>query len=167
MTATRPVPAPNIAAVASRILPAGTLQASPGLTPPGQADDDHARLDLPAVITAARDARHFTNARMQAWQFPPATIQAAQTIVTELVTNAYQAASSAADPISLSLRRLPGQAVIEVSDNAPGLPAISGADDDAENGRGLLMIETMSDEWGCHPRRSGGKVVYAIVRIPP
>jgi hypothetical protein len=44
---------------------------------------------------------------------------------------------------------------------------MSDAADDAESGRGLLMIETMSDEWGCHPRRSGGKVVYAIMRIPP
>lgn len=53
MTAARPVPAPNIAAVASRILPAGAPSASPGLTPSGQEDNDHTRLNLPAVITAA------------------------------------------------------------------------------------------------------------------
>jgi anti-sigma regulatory factor (Ser/Thr protein kinase) len=64
------------------------------------------------VITAARDARHFTTARMKTWELPPGIIQAAQTIVTELVTNAYRAANSGTDPISVILRRQPGQVMI-------------------------------------------------------
>jgi anti-sigma regulatory factor (Ser/Thr protein kinase) len=166
MTAARPVPAPDIHAVAGRILPAGTPAASPGLTPARHEDSEHARLDLLAVITAARDARHFTTARMKQWEVPAGTIQAAQTIVSELVTNSYQAANSGTEQISVTLSRLPGQIVIEVSDNDSRLPAMSDPADDAESGRGLHMIAALSDEWGCHPRHSGGKVVYAIMRIP-
>lgn len=163
-------------AVTSHIPPSGTSQAGPGLTPPSQADgqadeqaDDQAHVDLPAVVTASRDARHFTTARMKTWGLPPHAILHAKTIVAELVTNAYQATRSAgtAGCISLTLRRLPGQIVIEVSDNAPGLPVKSDATNDTENGRGLHMVEAMSQEWGCKPRRCGGKVVYAIVRVPP
>lgn len=167
-----PLPAPDAETVTSRILPAGATSAGPGLTPPGQTDeqaDGPAHLDLSAVVTAPCDARHFTMARMKEWGLPPDAILQAKTVVTELVTNAYQAAHSAgaAGCISLTLRRRPGQVVIEVSDNAPGLPVKSYATDDAENGRGLHMIEAMSQEWGCQPRSDGGKVVYAIMRIPP
>jgi hypothetical protein len=56
--------------------------------------------------------------------------------------------------------------VIEVSDNGPGLPVKSYATDNAENGRGLLMVEAMSQEWGCRPGHCGGKVVYAIMQVP-
>jgi hypothetical protein len=56
--------------------------------------------------------------------------------------------------------------MIEVSDNAPGLPARSDATNDAERGRGLHMVDAMSDEWGCQPKLSGGKVIYAILRVP-
>ena len=165
-------PAPDTETMTNRILPTGTTPMSPGLTPPCQTDeqaDDQAHLDLSAVVTAPCDARHFTMARMKAWGLPPDAILQAKTVVTELVTNAYQAAHSAgaAGCISLTLRRLPGQVVIEVSDNAPGLPVKSYATDDAESGRGLHMIEAMSQEWGCHPKPCGGKVVYAIMQVPP
>ena len=36
---------------------------------------------------------------------------------------------------------------------------------DAEAGRGLLLVETLSAQWGCYaPDRQAGKVVWALVQ---
>jgi hypothetical protein len=38
------------------------------------------------------------------------------------------------------------------------------ADDDAENGRGLLLVQAVSVRWGWHfPPDIGGKVVWAQI----
>ncbi|MGI5352696.1 ATP-binding protein [Streptomyces sp. CA-250714] len=49
---------------------------------------------------------------------------------------------------------------IEVHDSGEGTPRMSCADDDAECGRGLLLIEMLADKWGVG-ERSPGKVVWA------
>lgn len=98
--------------------------------------------------------------------------------MSELVTNSWQAAKRSAeqhglscpdarDRIGLTLRLLPGQAIIEVADHDPGLPVMPGpADTESESGRGLILIEAMSKEWGVRSLQSGGKVVYAIIDAP-
>ena len=38
------------------------------------------------------------------------------------------------------------------------------ADPGADHGRGLLLVDTLSEEWGVHtPARSSGKVVWAVM----
>jgi hypothetical protein len=35
--------------------------------------------------------------------------------------------------------------------------------DDAENGRGLLLVDILSARWGHFLHHSGGKVVFALI----
>lgn len=132
-------------------------------------------LELEPLITAPSCARNHVRATLEDWQMPPETIRTAQTLASELITNSYQAAKRSAERrglpspdmserIGLTLwQSLAGQVVIEVADRDPGLPVTPGASLESESGRGLLLVEALSKEWGYFPLTSGGKVVYAVI----
>ena len=97
-------------------------------------------------------------------------------LVSELVTNAVRFSgnpartlrySERADAslISLSLRHFPEGLLIEVwdSDNSP--PVLCGADPDAENGRGLMLVDALTKEWSYFYPPGGGKVIYCFLEI--
>jgi len=56
------------------------------------------------------------------------------------------------------------QVVIFVWDASPLPPVPAEVGDDAENGRGLLIVQAVSAQWGWEfPPELGGKVVWAQV----
>jgi hypothetical protein len=56
------------------------------------------------------------------------------------------------------------QVVIFAWDASPLPPAREEPGGDAENGRGLLLVEAVSERWG-HFRYQGGKVVWAALSV--
>jgi two-component sensor histidine kinase len=116
-------------------------------------------LELVTLPSAPFWARRQTEAALHAWQLDPDTIQTAELLVSELITNAIQTGSPDRRPsagtgqierIALTLRLMPGRLVIEVFDNDPNPPVLTLAADDAESGRGLMLVQALSKEWG-HP----------------
>lgn len=73
--------------------------------------------------------------------------------------------ATAQDPaIRLWLASDGAQVVIFVWDTSPLPPVLAAADGDAENGRGLLIVQAVSAQWGWEfPPGLGGKVVWARV----
>jgi len=73
-------------------------------------------------------------------------------IVSELATNAVQAARKLGyrSTIGLSLRLFPGALLIEVVDSSPEIPVlVETADVLSENGRGLYLVDALTDgRWG-------------------
>lgn len=150
------------------------------LTPGGGLSDGEriSCLSLPARLTSPRWARRQVAAALSAWNVQPDDVQTAEALVSELVTNSCQAARRAAERqglsgpdarerIGLTLRLRHGQAVIEVADHDPSLPVMPVTDDaESESGRGLVLIEALSKEWGYKSLSSGGKVVYAVIDAP-
>jgi len=53
-----------------------------------------------------------------------------------------------------------------VHDTSRSLPAVAEVPADAETGRGLLLVETLSDEWGFY-RTPAGKAVYFTLAFEP
>jgi len=101
----------------------------------------------------------------------------AELLVSELVTNAVRFAGSAvpaqqysdrvqARLISLSLRHFGEGLLIEVFDTDANPPVLTDAADDAENGRGLVLVDALSKEWSYFFPPCGGKVVYCVIEIP-
>lgn len=94
----------------------------------------------------------------------PATL-----LVSELVTNAFEAMQTEPFPgiacIELSLRLFEAKLLIEVIDSSPKIPVpdLTG-NTGAENGRGLAVVEHLSQEWG-YFFRTGRKVVYCILPL--
>ncbi len=70
-------------------------------------------------------------------------------LVSELVTNAVTASRSLgqAFPVRLWLRSDTERVLILVWDASPHMPTCLDTADDAENGRGLLLVEALSDRW--------------------
>ena len=131
-------------------------------------------LELVTLPSAPFWARRHARASLRSWRLWPETIETAELLVSELVTNAVKfTGSEPAQPghaelesvqrISLILRYLAGQLIIEVSDPDPRPPVVADAGDDAESGRGLMLVQALSKEWSYYLPPSGGKVVYAVL----
>ena len=122
------------------------------------------------VTRSIATARAFTLRTMQKWGAESRCDDAAA-VVTELLTNALRhalaqrpAASGVTPswPIRLGLAD-PGPYVIcAVADPSAELPAPRRPDWQDEAGRGLLVVGSLSDQWGCCTAPGGqGKVVWA------
>jgi hypothetical protein len=97
-------------------------------------------------------------------------------LVSETVTNAQRACAAftgsryrgrwtpGTPPVRLWLNANEEHVLIQVWDGDRRLPEPQSIDLDAENGRGLLLVETLSAEWGAHLLEgSSGKVVWAAI----
>lgn len=120
-----------------------------------------APLWLGAYDSSPRTARASARAWLSQWGRSDLADDT-ETVVAELVANAVRASERAGTPVALRLIMAPGSVVVEVFDNAPGMPALREADHVAESGRGLHLVAAISARWGWSPARSG-KVVWAVL----
>jgi anti-sigma regulatory factor (Ser/Thr protein kinase) len=119
---------------------------------------------LPGAVPCAR-----LHARQMLWEWGLTPLSAdTELLVSELVTNAV-AASRSADPISpILLWLLADQTrvlilVWDASSQPPVPTENSEVNEDAESGRGLLLVQAMSREWDWYlSSGKGGKVVWAL-----
>ncbi len=117
---------------------------------------------------AGRAARRLTRNTLRDWGLC-SLAEDAETIVGEFVANAVTHAAVVPDrkqgPENLGLRllRRTGEvicAVLDPSDTAPVLKAPGTVE---EAGRGLQMVDALSDVWGWSPVAGRGKAVWAIL----
>lgn len=134
----------------------------------------HSFLELGALDGAVPSAR--LHARHVLWEWGLAALaDNTELVVSELVTNGVQASRATTHAaIRLWLASDGTRVVVLVWDASPQPPMQMDADCDVENGRGLLLVEAVSEQWGWFPgdraSASGvghrGKVVWAVVRLP-
>jgi anti-sigma regulatory factor (Ser/Thr protein kinase) len=89
-------------------------------------------------------------------------------LVTELVGNSVRHASECATgEIELSVRVTPGRIRVEVADGGPGFhPAPRHPNSDDPSGRGLLLVEALSDRWGGTQEDEQMRVWFELVGSP-
>jgi len=116
---------------------------------------------LPGAVPCARLHAHNVLAEWRLTAFSEST----GLLVSELVTNAIQI-SRLADPdapVRLWLVSDRAQVVIFVWDASPLPPLPGEVGENAESGRGLLIVQAVSARWGWDfPPGMGGKVVWAV-----
>lgn len=79
--------------------------------------------------------------------------------MTELVANVVRHVPDRRCTV-LVLRQTEGVRV-EVTDRSPQLPAVPlDLSPEAEGGRGLLLVDAVTDKWGVEPRGATGKTVW-------
>lgn len=123
-------------------------------------------LELGALVNAVPCAR--LHARHVLWEWGLGGCDSAELLVSELVTNAVKAsrAMTQASPVRLWLVSDSAQILILVWDSSPAPPVRMNTSDEAENGRGLMLVEAVSEQWGWyHHMNNGGKFVWAIARV--
>ncbi|RAJ35347.1 histidine kinase-like protein [Kitasatospora sp. SolWspMP-SS2h] len=88
-------------------------------------------------------------------------------VTSELLGNAVRHATGPAVTVGVHADPLHHRAVIEVYDSSPALPgpAAGRPADDAESGRGLLLIAELALAHGV-VRKRGGKWVWAEIALP-
>jgi anti-sigma regulatory factor (Ser/Thr protein kinase) len=93
--------------------------------------------------------------------------ESTELVVSELVTNAVRAAQAVAQASSVRLWLLSdrAQVLILVWDASARLPVRVDASATAESGRGLMLVEAISERWGWYAMQApdGGKVVWALL----
>jgi anti-sigma regulatory factor (Ser/Thr protein kinase) len=82
-------------------------------------------------------------------------------VVSELVTNALRCTFGRTH---VALCHLGGGTLVEVFDESPLRPSVLDAPPDATSGRGIAIVEAVSDRWGVRPDGLElGKVVWAVI----
>jgi hypothetical protein len=87
---------------------------------------------------------------------PPATVDLARLLVSEVVTNAVLHART---ETTLTLDWNESTVKIQVADTNPVLPVVRSHGAEAGTGRGLHVLDRLASNWGTEPLR-GGKVVW-------
>jgi len=120
------------------------------------------RVRLATGPAAAAEARRRVRDAIRSWQVP-VDLDAALLLTSELVTNAVRheagQRTQRAQAVVLAIACSRGRLRVDVHDTSRSLPAVAEVPADAETGRGLLLVETLSDEWGFY-RTPAGKAVY-------
>ncbi|WP_329273082.1 ATP-binding protein [Streptomyces sp. NBC_01451] len=110
---------------------------------------------------AARQARRDIAQVLESWGLFH-LIEVAEQIVTELFANALEHTDAAT--IGTSITQTGEETVrIVVTDTSRASPTPAGPSCDAENGRGLLLVDALAHDWGSEPVH-GGKRVWAELR---
>ena len=124
-------------------------------------------LELGALVSAVPCAR--LHARQVLWEWGIGNLgDSAELLVTELITNAVTASRETGRDSAVRLWLLSdsAQILILVWDASPRPPVLTDASDEAEHGRGLMLVDAVSEQWGWYPREdSDGKFVWAITRL--
>ena len=133
-----------------------------------------AHLPLGALPTAVPCARSYTRVILDEWKLA-SLADPAELIVSELVTNSVQATAdkdgrprygeTGLPVVHLWLASDHARVLIEVWDSVPRAPAARRAGPDEEGGRGLTLVEALSDRWGWTTVPDWpGKAVWAELR---
>ena len=117
---------------------------------------------------SGRTARKFTRNTLREWGLG-SLADDAEAIVGEFVANAVSHAARAAaavesgQPLGLRLLRRTGEVMCAVLDPSDTAPVLRAPGRNEEAGRGLQMVDALSDVWGWSPVTGRGKAVWAIL----
>ncbi len=114
------------------------------------------RVLLAAGPAAAAAARSQVRAAICAWDIP-VDLDVAVLLTSELVTNAIR--HEAGKSVMLTITCICGQLRVDVRDTSCSVPVLKEAPAEAEAGRGLMLVASLSTDWGFH-RAPAGKAVY-------
>ncbi|WP_411079065.1 ATP-binding protein [Streptomyces sp. cmx-18-6] len=109
-------------------------------------------------------ARRYVRTVLVGWKLD-GLVDDASLIASELATNVVDHAKGTGDYFELGLRRRNGVLILEVADSYQWLmPELRKPDDDETSGRGLLIVDALSERWGVRPR-DPGKTIWAHLPI--
>jgi anti-sigma regulatory factor (Ser/Thr protein kinase) len=121
------------------------------------------RVPLTTGPAAAAEARSQVRAAICTWDVPVDGSVAAL-LTSELVTNAIR--YEAGEIVLLVITCSGDQLRVDVHDTSRLLPVLVDAPADAEMGRGLMLVATLSADWGFYPTPAGKAVFFTLAFQP-
>jgi len=118
---------------------------------------------LPPTAASVFIARRFVVQVLALWSVPDETVDSVELAVSELATNAVRHND---DVIELRLVHTQRCVRVAVGDSSHRMPRRDDPDDEMTAGRGLMLVEAISDRWGVDSNGLG-KVVWCEFDLPP
>lgn len=138
-----------------------------------QLDDDEGggvllgELSLSVGISSIRRAREFVRRMLGASDVGPSVVDDAALIVSELLTNVALHCAGDTEPVAVvKLFAVLTCLRIEVHDAYPLVLVQRAPSEDDEHGRGLLVVDALSDRWG-YASTADGKCVWCELTAWP
>ena len=110
---------------------------------------------FPAVAQSVHAARRFTVDALAG--SPPDVLEAVELMVSELATNCIRHEGAA---FRLAVTRGGGEIRVEVTDSGTGTPTMRTPRPEEPSGRGLRIVDMLSERWGVEPEDPAGKTVW-------
>jgi anti-sigma regulatory factor (Ser/Thr protein kinase) len=124
----------------------------------------------PAVVNALASSRQPALA-LVLWEWGLAALtDSVELVVSELVTNAVQASRATGQtvPVRLWLLSDKAQVLVLVWGASPHPPVQAAISDETENGRGLLLVEALSQQWAWYYAAPEWRILrHPLVRRVP
>ena len=121
------------------------------------------RVELAADPVSVCEARLFVRDRLR--DHGLAEIESdVQLVVSELATNAL---THAGTPYTVTVHGDDIGVVLTVKDGSPEQPAVLKVEAMATGGRGMLIVDMLSQDWGSVERPGAAKSVWASFALPP
>ncbi|GAA4916653.1 ATP-binding protein [Streptomonospora salina] len=118
---------------------------------------------FPGVASGVADSRHWLADLLRTATAPPVpepVVDTAALLLSEAASNAVRHTASGSRPggrFTVHLHTGADALTVDVEDDgaAATVPTLAAPGDDAESGRGLVLVDTFADAWGV-PSRGGG-----------
>jgi anti-sigma regulatory factor (Ser/Thr protein kinase) len=133
------------------------------MTPTRPTELHQRRVRLTREPSAAAEARSQVREVIRAWKIP-VDPDIAILLTSDLVTNAITHGDG--ETITLAIRCSRDQLRVDVYDSPRSRPVAADVPADTEAGRGLVLVATLSTDWGSF-RTPAGKAVYFTLAFQP
>jgi anti-sigma regulatory factor (Ser/Thr protein kinase) len=118
------------------------------------------RVTLTAEGGSCARARQVVRDAAASWGLSEDLADDAQLVVTELVSNGLDHGEGL---ITLTVSRRAGGMLVEVHDESSKQPLVRPVDPSSARGRGMQLVQALSERWGTTPEVRG-KVVWAELK---
>ena len=110
---------------------------------------------FPAIPQSVHAARRFATDTLSG--NPASTVEAVELMVSELATNCIRHERTS---FHITIMGSTQEIRVEVTDSGSGTPTMRSPGPDEPSGRGLQIVDMLSDSWGVEPEDPSGKTVW-------
>lgn len=114
---------------------------------------------VPARPVSARVVRWWAEDVLTSWGVEAELRADAQLLLSELLTNALRHSDA---PVTVRLQQQEGALRVEVTDANQRLPLLRHAATDEPGGRGMWLVDALSDQWGVDEHDAGKTVWFCL-----
>ncbi|MHA5051773.1 ATP-binding protein [Streptomyces sp. SD15] len=136
---------------------------------PEPSDTHEITCRLPRRPSTVPRARALLHAVVGGWGVDQDVLDTAELVLSELVTNALQSRAPRDRQVGVRITHSEQEGLLrlEVSDAGEGRPKVRNPTEDETGGRGLLLVEALTDRWGMQEREGGiGQTVWVDIKAP-
>jgi hypothetical protein len=121
-------------------------------------DNDQVETQFPSLVTTPSSVRAFLRDALQTWRLDGLG-DVTELLADELVANVVV---HVGQPMTVRAIRTPTRIRVEVDDSSPEPPVLQHPGPETPRGRGIMLLDALSTEWGMDLRDTGKTVWFEL-----